>query len=117
MRQNEDILNSELHKWIATQTDNIEIGLSSSEDTIKRAQLLEDYYGKKQDREQRGKYSFRIFLFVCTYMVLALVILILCGCSILHLSDGAIIALLTTTTANVIGLFAVVAKYLFHPRN
>lgn len=79
--------------------------------------MLEEYYSKKQDREQRKKFSFWIFLFVCVYMVLALVILILSGCEVLEFSNGAIVSLLTTTTANVIGLFAVVAKYLFHPKN
>ena len=116
MQQDDDALISELNKWITTKTDNIEIGLSSSEDTIKRAQLLEDYFGKKQDREQRGKFSLWIFVFVCAYMVLALIILILCGYGVLDLPNGVIVAMLTTTTANVIGLFAIVAKYLFHPK-
>lgn len=117
MPQNDSLLNEALDKWVATKTDSIEIGLSSSEDTIKKAHLLEEYYSKKQDREQRKMFSFRIFVFVCAYMTLALVILILSGLDILVLSNGVIAALLTTTTANVIGLFAVVAKYLFHPKN
>lgn len=117
MPQSDDALHKELDKWISTQTDKIEIDLSSSEDTIKRAQLLEEYYSKKQDREQRKTFSFRIFMFVCVYMTFALAILVFCGASALRLSDSVIVALLTTTTANVIGLFAVVAKYLFHPKN
>lgn len=117
MPQDDALLNAELNKWVATKTDTIEIGLSASEDTIKKAQLLEEYYSKKQDREQRKKFSFWIFMFVCVYMALALVILILSGFGILDMSDGVVVALLTTTTANVIGLFAVVAKYLFHPQN
>jgi hypothetical protein len=117
MPQDEEVLDTELNKWISTKTDDIEIGLSSSEDTIKKAQLLEEYYSKKQDREQRKQFSFWIFVFVCVYMVLALIILILSGCEVLEFSNGVIVALLTTTTANVIGLFAVVAKYLFHPKN
>lgn len=117
MPQDDALLNAELDKWVATKTDTIEVGLSASEDTIKKAQLLEEYYSKKQDREQRKQFSFWIFLFVCVYMVLALIILILSGCEVLEFSNGVIVALLTTTTANVIGLFAVVAKYLFHPKN
>lgn len=116
MPQNDALLNAELNKWVATKTDTIEVGLSASEDTIKKAQLLEEYYSKKQDREQRKQFSFWIFLFVCVYMVLALIILILSGCKVLEFSNGVIVSLLTTTTANVIGLFAVVAKYLFHPK-
>lgn len=116
MPQDDSRLNTELNKWVTTETDNIEVGLSVSEDTIKKAQLLEEYYSKKQDREQRKIFSFWIFLFVCFYMILALIILILSGCEVLEFSNSIIVALLTTTTANVIGLFAVVAKYLFHPK-
>lgn len=117
MQQDDSRLNTELNKWVTTETDRIEVGLSASEDTIKKAQLLEEYYSKKQDREQRKKFSFWIFLFVCVYMILALIILILSGCKVLEFSNGIVVALLTTTTANVIGLFAVVAKYLFHPKS
>lgn len=121
MRTSQDKLKDKLLElnadWVSTRSNDIELDLSSSEDTIRRAQQIEDYNGKRQDREQRKKFSFWIFLFVCIYMLIALILLILVGCGCVALNDNVLIALLTTTTANVIGLFTVVAKYLFHPKS
>lgn len=44
----------------------------------------------------------------------ALAIVFLCGLGVLHLKESVLITLLTTTLANVIGVFNLVAKYLFH---
>ncbi|MCM1452433.1 MAG: hypothetical protein NC102_09245 [Clostridium sp.] len=74
----------------------------------------ESIKGHKQDREQRKVFSFRIFWFMCAYMVLSLVIVFCCGFGCMQLSESVLIALLTTTLANVIGVFNFVAKYLFH---
>lgn len=70
---------------------------------------------RKQDREQRKRYANYIFGFLCTYMILVFVVLLLSGfCDIRFcLSDPVIIALITTTTANIIGIFIFVVKYLF----
>ena len=38
------------------------------------------------------------------------------GYGIIFLSDKVLITLLTTSLANVIGIFNFVAKYLFHPK-
>lgn len=70
--------------------------------------------GHKQDREQRKAFSARIFVFMCAYMAVSLVLVALCGCKVLTLSDSILITLLTTSLANVIGVFNFVAKYLFH---
>ena len=74
-------------------------------------EFLKDH---RQDREQRKVFSFRIFWFMCAYMVLSLVIVFCCGLERMRLSDSVLITLLTTTLANVIGVFNFVAKYLFH---
>lgn len=70
---------------------------------------------RKQDREQRKRYANYIFGFLCTYMILVFIVLILSGyCDIrFSLSDSVIIALITTTTANIIGIFIFVVRYLF----
>ena len=47
-------------------------------------------------------------------MVIVLIVLALAGFGVLLLSDTVLIALLTTTTADVIGIFLVVVKYLFY---
>lgn len=68
----------------------------------------------RQDREQRKKFSSSIFIFMCAYMGFSLIIVSLCGLGWMQLKESVLIALLTTTLANVIGVFNFVAKYLFH---
>lgn len=70
--------------------------------------------GKKQDRRQRGVFSIWIFGFVCVYIIAVLTIVILCGADVLCLDTTLLVTLLSSTTANVIGIFIIVAKYLFH---
>lgn len=87
---------------------------ANSKEELEIARLQEELTGLKQDREQRKIFSYSLFGFMCVYMATALVITILSGSSSLHLSDTVLVALLTTTLADVIGVFAFVAKYLFH---
>lgn len=92
-----------------SETD-IEMELRRVELDIRKEELE----GKRQDREQRGKFSKWIFIFMGAYMVIVLVVIFLAGLCVLTLSNAAIVALLTTTTADVIGIFLVVVKYLFY---
>lgn len=72
--------------------------------------------GQKQDRAQRKEFADMIFRFVEVYLLCVLGLLIMAGVEDVNfdLSDGVLIAILGTTTANVIGVFNFVAKYLFH---
>lgn len=79
-----------------------------------RDRLHEEIEDAKQDRAQRKIFSFYIFGFMCAYMAAAMAVVFLCGLGVMSLSDPVLITLLTTTLANVIGVFAFVAKYLFH---
>lgn len=84
-----------------------------------RAQIdrqREEIEGLKQDREQRKIFSYVIFGFMYLYMLASLVIVYLSGRRTILLSDSVLITLLTTSLANVIGIFNFVAKYLFHPK-
>lgn len=90
---------------------------ASSEITIADVELemkKEELESRKQDRKQRGRFSIWIFGFMGVYMFLILVALALSGAGVLTLSDTVLVSLLTTTTADVIGIFIIVAKYLFH---
>ena len=93
--------------------DDIEKGIKHIELEYKREELE----SRKQDRKQRGHFSIWIFGFMGVYMLSILVVLILSGCGILILNDTVLISLLTTTTADVIGIFIIVAKYLFHKQD
>lgn len=74
----------------------------------------EEIDDRKQDRNQRKKFSGHIFKFMCVYMAVALIIVFLCGLQVMVLDSSVLITLLSTTLANVIGVFTFVAKYLFH---
>lgn len=74
----------------------------------------QDIKDRKQDREQRKTYAICIFVFLCVYMVAVFVILFFSGFRLIHLSDGVLLMLLGTTFVNVLGLFNLVIRYLFH---
>lgn len=76
--------------------------------------MREELEGLKQDREQRKSFSKMLFFFTCAYMAITLLVIFLCGFSVMHLSDTILVTLLTTTLAEVIGMFNFVARYLFH---
>lgn len=69
--------------------------------------------GKRQDRKERKLYANLTFTLISIWLMLIIVIFVGIGKGSLGYSDSVVIALLTTTTAGVIALFAIVAKYLF----
>lgn len=75
----------------------------------------EELENRRQDRAQRKVYADNLFTFLCFYMILVFFILYKIGSlyNSFELSDSVIIALITTTTANIIGIFAFVVRYLF----
>lgn len=68
-----------------------------------------------QDRGQRKDFAERIYSFASIYMLGVFIILFISGTKTtnFYLSDNVLITLLGTTTANVIGMFAIVVTYLF----
>lgn len=75
----------------------------------------EELENRRQDRAQCKVYADNLFTFLCFYMILVFFILYKSGSlyNSFELSDSVIIALITTTTANIIGIFAFVVRYLF----
>ena len=71
--------------------------------------------GDSQDRGQRKDFAERVYYFACVYMVFVFLILFLSGSTgeNFKLNDTVLVTLLRTTTANVIGVFAIVVTYLF----
>ncbi len=74
-----------------------------------------DLKGHERDIENRGKYTSRLYWLMLGWMTAVYVVIVLSGFAALgfKLSDTVLIALITGTTANVIGLFVIVARYLF----
>lgn len=78
-------------------------------------QLLKAQIRKfEDDNEGRKEFSRNIFAVTVVWMFLVLMIVIQCANGKWHLSDSVLIALVTTTTATVIGIFIIVANYLFN---
>lgn len=104
-------------RGLGLEETNLSIDKSYFDEELKRKELEEKDESLKdhrQDREQRKIFSSRIFLFMCAYMVISILIVGCCGFGWMSLSESVLIALLTTTLANVIGVFNFVAKYLSH---
>jgi len=66
------------------------------------------------DNKARKTYSYWIFAVTVLWMFFVLMIVVQCGRGVINLSEGVLIALITTTTANVFGFFYVVVNYLFN---
>lgn len=73
----------------------------------------EELESKKQDRQQRGDFAYKIFALVWFYIIVVLGIVICAGDKLLFLNDNVLNVLLSTSLASVIGMFTIVAKYLF----
>ncbi len=72
----------------------------------------------KQDVDQRKRYTPRLYALACIWLGAVLAILLLQGFAsgtthFFLLSNEVLLALMGATTINVLGLFYVVAKYLF----
>lgn len=78
-------------------------------------QLLKAQIRKfEDDNTGRREFSRSIFTVTVIWMFLVLMIIVQSASGRWHLSDSVLIALITTTTANVIGVFIIVANYLFN---
>lgn len=101
----------------------LDIEKDIAQQNLRKAQLENDALdevnkGDAQDREQRKQFAEKIFSFVCTYMMMVVIILLVTGAQWVdfRLSDQVIITLITTTTANIIGILLIVVHYLFRKK-
>lgn len=74
--------------------------------------------GKKQNINARKEYATKIFGLIKVWLGSILALVFLSGIgkakNLFTLSDSVLIALITTTTASVVGLFVIVVNYLFN---
>lgn len=96
---------------------NKETDYVKEEQRLHNRSLQEELYGKRQERTMRKDYARRIFIFLSAYAGLVLAIVILAGLKLLSMSDTVQCVLLGTSLADVIGLMAIVARYLFPERH
>lgn len=77
---------------------------------------LEQQLQEAQDTHKlRLRYADKIFWLVCAWLVGVVIAIFLSGLNAFgfKLSDNVLIAFITSTTVTVVGLFAVVAKWMF----
>lgn len=67
----------------------------------------------------RTKYANKIFWLVCTWLGCVIIAVLLVGFELygFKLSDKVLMTFIATTTLNVLGLFAIVAKWMFQQNN
>jgi lipopolysaccharide export LptBFGC system permease protein LptF len=87
-------------------------------------QLRELVRELRQNTEQRRQYATRLFAVMVGWLAVVAYVVLAQGFGVgfyrggpFHLSDSVVIALITTTTATVIGAFLTVANYLFPKRD
>ena len=66
-----------------------------------------------QNIEQRKDYAHKIFCLISGWLFFTAIVTLGCATNSLYLSENVIIALLTTSSANVILIFIYVVRYLF----
>ena len=90
----------------------------------------EGYRGRRQDRKERKKYARHVFALVCVWLIAVLSMVFLQGIggnTVLllefvrigpfNLSDSVLITLVSSTTASIVAIFVIVARYLFPRRD
>lgn len=111
----QDLMQPLLEEMTGTRV-NLE---EAKEEEVKERDLDEEYSRAQLKRlldDNRARKKFSVFIFAITvlWMFLVLFIVVQCSRRVFVLSDGVLIALITTTTANVFGFFYVVVNYLFN---
>jgi hypothetical protein len=92
----------------------LDASLANSEaEDLTRQRTKAELRSLEQDTDMRAAFAGRIFLLLAMWMISVIIIVTETGRGFLGLSDTVLIMLLGTSTANVIGLFAIVARYLF----
>ena len=93
----------------------VEAGFEHAHEEELAKEEIED---RRQDRRERKEYARKIFVLICGWLIGIAVILLCSGFGVFGFafSDGVLIALISGTTVNVLGLFIIVANYLFPKR-
>lgn len=122
----EDLISEEL-QYVCETEENIEEDIeesSNNEELIERAMeqfsmtakidSIASILNRYSDTSTLRKCSaVWVMIVVSVWLLVVLLILILCGASVITIQSGVLIALLGTTTANIIGLPLVLLKGLY----
>lgn len=94
-----------------------EVGVLDAEQRIELARKTAEVDGLKLDLRQRKEYANKIFYLIVAWLIVLLGVLLLQGFGKtddgFSLSDSVLLAFIGGTTVNVLGIFVIVAKYIF----
>ncbi len=108
-----------------TATEQVDpADLGADLEAIKLQERITEYERKVHDLEvervmleQRKTYASRLFDLSGYWLLFIGAFLLMAGWGAMKVADSVLIALITTTTANVLGLFYIVARWLFPNKN
>ena len=114
-------LSPETFLKIRNQIDNVlASGVSKSSERLSKEELENqkreiENSGLRQDIQERKKYAVHIFWMVALWLLAMVVIIFYKGFGWFHnnISDAILLALIGSTTLNVLTFFVIVTKYLF----
>ena len=101
----------DLEKDIIKPDKEAEIRLKNSDIDLEFKK--EELEGNRQDREQRKGFANKLFILLASFIAVTLLIIFLVGFGCMELNDAVLITMLSTMSANVIGIFIYVVMYLF----
>lgn len=108
-----EVADAELDFYAKKSSSDAELQLLAIRNALEHERLQNE----QQNRADRRKYANRIYwLMVCWISSIMLTVLVngLGDCIYFHVSDKVLITLISGTTINVLGVFVIVAKYLFN---
>ena len=104
--------------------EEIDVNLSLDENEQRESHIQEKRQHELQEAKDTHRlrlgYAGRIFWLVCVWLVYVAIVLFISGfktTTSFSLSDNVLIAFITSTTVTVVGLFVVVAKWMFPDGN
>jgi hypothetical protein len=82
-------------------------------EVLERERYATETEGRKQNIQERKTYAKRIFILLSIWLFTLFELICYSGIGFLKLSDKVLITLITATTADILGIFAIVITYLF----
>ena len=99
---------------------DLEVGLEDHKLQYEIDALRQELKESADNHQLRIDYANKIFILVCVWLGCVIAAVLLAGFKSYDnftLSDKVLITFITSTTINVLGLFAIVAKWLFQQNN
>ena len=75
-----------------------------------------ELHGKIQDIQARKDYASKVYRLVIGWLIALYALILGVGFGLITVANSVLIALITGTTVNIVGLFVIVARYLFYRR-